>query len=145
MNDVVKITNLLYRYNELIDEGNLSGALELFKYASFKVLHDVNLQNADQVLANLEKIIVMYPDGTPKTKYVITNPIIEIDDEKGTAVCRSHYTVYQATPDIPLQVIAGGRYHDWLERINNNWRFTYRDYTLIDMVGNIHGHIHDLR
>jgi 3-phenylpropionate/cinnamic acid dioxygenase small subunit len=83
----------------------------------------------------------IYACGTPRTKHVITNPIIEIDEDAGTATCRSYYTVLQATDDLPLQVIAAGRYHDTFERVNGAWRFKYRDYSLLDLKGNLSGHL----
>ena len=42
-------------------------------------------------------------DGTPKTKHVTTNAIIEVDDDAGTATSRANYAVTQATDELPLQ------------------------------------------
>ena len=53
-----------------------------------------------------------YPDGTPRTKHVTTNLIVEVDDDAGTATGRSYFTVLQAVPGLPLQPIVAGRYHD---------------------------------
>ncbi|OOK64499.1 snoaL-like domain protein [Mycobacterium kansasii] len=82
----------------------------------------------------------MYPDGTPRTKHVVTNPIIEIDGIPTRSV-RSYYTVLQQTEDFPLQAIVAGRYHDCFECVEGTWRFSYRDLTLIDMVGDISHHL----
>jgi 3-phenylpropionate/cinnamic acid dioxygenase small subunit len=84
---------------------------------------------------------VLHPDGTPRTKHVTTNPIIEIDEDEGTASCRSYYTVLQQTDETPLQTIVTGRYHDRFERVDAQWRFSYRDLTLIDMVGDVSRHL----
>jgi hypothetical protein len=72
---------------------------------------------------------------------VTTNPIIDVDDNAGTATCRSYYTVLQQTEDLPLQTIVAGRYHDGFERVDGRWRFSYRDLTLIDMVGDVSRHL----
>ena len=61
-----------------------------------------------------KSLIVLHPDGTPRTKHVTTNPIIEVDDAE-TASCRSYYTVLQQTDELPLQTIVTGRYHDRFE------------------------------
>lgn len=85
--------------------------------------------------------MTIYPCGTPRTKHVVTNPIIEIDEKANEATSRSYYTVLQATEGIPLQVIAAGRYHDRFTRIDGRWYFTYRDYTLLDLRGKLSGHL----
>ncbi len=141
MNSAVKIANLLYRYAELIDSGDLAAAADLFTHARIKIGQSGELQDSQGVLAVWRSYIKIYPCGTPRTKHVITNPIIEIDEDAGTASCRSYYTVLQATDDLPLQVVAAGRYHDTFERVNGVWRFKYRDYSLLDLKGNLSGHL----
>ena len=84
---------------------------------------------------------MLHPDGTPRTKHVTTNPIIEVDEDAGTASCRSYYTVLQQTDEFPLQTIVTGRYHDRFECVEGRWRFSYRDLTLIDMVGDVSHHL----
>ena len=85
--------------------------------------------------------MVLYLDGTPRTKHVVTNPIIEVDEGVGTATCRSYYTVPQQTDDFPLQVIVAGRYHDQFQRVDGQWRYCFRDYPLIDLVGDLSHHL----
>ena len=58
----------------------------------------------------------LYPDGTPGTKHVTTNLIIEIDDQATGAAARSYFTVLQAVPGLPLQPILAGRYRDRFQR-----------------------------
>jgi 3-phenylpropionate/cinnamic acid dioxygenase small subunit len=137
----VEIGNLLYRYAELIDSGDLAGAAVLFKHAKIRMAQSEEPQDNEGVLAVWRKYIKIYPCGTPRTKHVITNPIIEIDEAAGTATCRSYYTVLQATDDLPLQVVAAGRYHDAFERVDGAWRYSYRDYSLLDLKGNLSGHL----
>jgi hypothetical protein len=45
-------------------------------------------------------MLIVYDDGTPRTKHVITNMIIEADDAAGTAAARSYFTVLQAVPGV---------------------------------------------
>ena len=96
------------------------------------------LQNHEAMLSLLKQVIVIYPDGTPKTKHVLSNPMINFDGT--TATSRSYYTVFQMTENIPLQVIATGRYLDKFELVDGNWRFSYRE-SCSDMLGNISGHL----
>jgi 3-phenylpropionate/cinnamic acid dioxygenase small subunit len=137
-----QIANLLYRYAECIDTGDLAGAAALFEHARIKVGPGDTI-DAAALLAIWKSLIVMY-DGTPRTKHVTTNPIIEVDEDAGTATCRSYYTVLQQTEGRPLQTIVAGRYHDGFERVGGGegrWRFCYRDLTLIDLVGDISRHL----
>jgi hypothetical protein len=119
MNEI-EIVNLLSRYCEFIDSGDLLSASLLFEHAKLKMITSPELQDYSAMLELLRQVIVIYPDGTPKTKHVLSNPIIQIDEASGTADSRSHYTVFQATESIPFQVIATGRYFDEFELINGN-------------------------
>jgi 3-phenylpropionate/cinnamic acid dioxygenase small subunit len=137
-----QITNLLYRYAECIDTGDLAGAAALFEHARIRIGGpDTDTIDAGRLLGIWRSLIVLHPDGTPRTKHVTTNPIIEIDEGAGTASCRSYYTVLQQTDELPLQTIVTGRYQDRFERVDGRWRFAYRDLTLIDMVGDVSRHL----
>ena len=85
--------------------------------------------------------VKIYPVGTRRTKHVVTNPTIVGDEPAVARPCRSYYTVLQATDSLPLQVIAAGRYHDNFERADGKWRFSYRDYTLFDLAGDLSDHL----
>jgi 3-phenylpropionate/cinnamic acid dioxygenase small subunit len=135
-----QITNLLYRYAECIDAGDLEGAAALFEHARIRIGGPDTI-DATQLLGIWKSLIVLHPDGTPRTKHVTTNPIVEVDEDAGTASCRSYYTVLQQTDDFPLQTIVTGRYHDRFERVDSKWRYSYRDLTLIDMVGDVGHHL----
>lgn len=135
-----RIANLLYRYAESIDAGDLAGAAALFEHARIKVGPEDTI-DAARLLAIWKSLIVLHADGTPRTKHVTTNPIIEVDEDTGTATCRSYYTVLQQTDELGLQAIVAGRYHDRFERVDGHWRFSYRDLTLIDMVGDVSRHL----
>ncbi|OBG23779.1 nuclear transport factor 2 family protein [Mycobacterium sp. 852002-51057_SCH5723018] len=135
-----QITNLLYRYAECIDAGDLAGAAALFEHARIRIGGEDTI-DASRLLGIWKSLILLHPDGTPRTKHVTTNPIVEIDEEAGTASCRSYYTVLQQADEFPLQTIVTGRYHDRFERVDGRWRFSYRDLTLIDMVGDVSRHL----
>ena len=140
--DVTAITNLLYRYAECMDGGDLAGAAALFRHA--RVKSGDELKDEAGLLALWRRVVKLYPCGTPRTKHVITNPILEIDEGAGSASCRSYYTVLQAAPGFPLQVVAAGRYHDEFERVDGNWRFSFRDYSLFDLPGDLGHHLNML-
>ena len=138
----VAICNLLYRYAEIMDSGDFAAAAELFRHARLVLdpTNDVSV-GAEGILRVWTDMVIRYPDGTPRTKHVTTNPIVDVDEEAGTATCRSSYTVFQQTDTLPLQPIIAGRYHDRFERVDGTWRFCARDYSLVDMVGDVSHHL----
>jgi 3-phenylpropionate/cinnamic acid dioxygenase small subunit len=138
MGDETQITNLLYRYAELMDAGDFVECAELFRHARIKLAGDTYV-DADGVRAIWENGVKRYPDGTLRTKHVTTNAIVEIDGD--TATSRSYYTVFQQTDTFPLQPIIAGRYHDRFEKVAGQWRWTERDYSLVDLVGDLSAHL----
>jgi hypothetical protein len=135
----LKIANLLYTYAERMDAGDLEGAAGMFAQARVKTGDSV--VDGSGLLALWKVNVKLFPCGTPRTKHVITNPIIEIDPSGTRATCRSYYTVLQATPNLQPQVIAAGRYHDVFVLADGEWRFDERDYSLLDLVGNVSEHL----
>ena len=143
MSHEIRILNLLYRYAELIDSGDLDGAARLFRHAKVTVLGRTGPTQVDEggLLSIWKRTIRLYDDGTPRTKHVITNPIVEVDVEGAVATCRSYYSVLQQVDDFPLQVVAAGRYLDDLELVDGVWRYSHRDYTLFDLQGDLSRHL----
>lgn len=135
----LSISNLLYRYAEAIDAGRLEEAAALFRHARIEAGGNGTL-DAQGLLALWRRLIILYPCGTPRTRHLISNPIIEIDEAAGTATARSCYTVFQATEQLPLQAIASGRYLDRFARIDGQWCFTAREYRL-DLTGDLSRHL----
>lgn len=132
------IANLVYRYAELIDSGNFDGAAALFAHARIRLGEDEI--GADEVLHVWRASVIIHDDGTPRTKHVITNPIIEVDEASGTGTCRTYYTVMQQVGRGPLEAVMCGRYHDAFQRIDGQWRFSFRDYSLHDLPGDMSRH-----
>ena len=141
MGAATEITNLLYRYAELIDAGALADAAQMFARARVSMRDGSVVEGAAPMLAQWRAYVRIYPCGTPRTRHVITNPIISVDSDAGSATCRSVYTVFQQTPDLPLQPIGSGRYHDSFVREDGVWRFATRDYGLLDYIGDVSKHL----
>jgi 3-phenylpropionate/cinnamic acid dioxygenase small subunit len=137
------ITNLLYRYGEAIDAGRFEElATGLFARCRFVVAPPpASAIDATAMVDLLCRTTIRYEDGTPHTKHVITNPIVELGEDQTTATCRSVYVVYQRTAMVPLQPIVAGRYHDRFCLVDGEWCFTERDYTLVDLVGDVRDHL----
>ena len=136
----VAITNLLYRYAELIDHGLIDElADELFGHAQFILAPDAPTIDGPAMGRLLKKLVIVHEDGTPMTRHVITNAIVHVDERAGTATCRSYYTVFQH-----LSPIVQGRYDDRFARIEGEWCFTQRDYSMMDITGDTSEHLRPL-
>jgi hypothetical protein len=145
VSDEEEITRLLYRYAEFIDSGNLAGAAELFAHARIKIAPgdrpDSESIDHHCLLELWRSRIIMYGDGTPRTKHVITNAIVEVDRAARRATSRSIYSVFQQTEGFALQLIVMGRYHDRFEHVSGGWRWSHRDYSLVDLLGDLSHHL----
>lgn len=123
----VQIANLLYRYAEFIDNGDYAGIGDLFAEATIETGEGVEYRGADEITKMYEQWTRRYPDnGTPHTRHVTTNPILEVDDDAGTATCRCYVMVFQSTDDLSLQPIITNRYHDRFRRVADVWQFEHR-------------------
>jgi 3-phenylpropionate/cinnamic acid dioxygenase small subunit len=137
-----EIENLLYRYAERIDAGDFAGVADLFAHAEIRVAgSDAVTRGRDAVQKLYETTTRRYEDdGTPKTKHVVTNAIIEVDEASSRATSRSCFTVMQQTPKLPLQPIITGRYRDVFERVDGAWRFASREMVL-EQFGDLSQHL----
>ena len=139
-----QIENLMYTYAERIDAGNLAGVADLFANGRIVASPDAPVETVvagrDEVLGMYQGSTRLYPCGTPRTKHVTTNAIIEVDDDAGTASARSYYTVFQQLDDFPLQPIITGRYHDTFHRVGGEWWFDQRT-MLVDQLGDLSRHL----
>ena len=133
------IAALLYTYAERLDAGDFAGVAALFAHSSYGAADGPRRQGTAEVHAALERLVKRH-DGIPRTKHVITNAIIDVDDAAGTATSRSYFTVFQATPALPLQPIIAGRYHDRFARADGTWRFGDRR-IFMDLVGDLREHL----
>ncbi|MDN4175526.1 nuclear transport factor 2 family protein [Nocardioides sp. SOB77] len=136
MDSARAIENLLYRYAELIDAGDLDGVAALFEHGSVMGQHGPAAVR--ELYAATTRI--HEPAGTPLTHHVVTNPIVEVDESAGTAGCRSRFTVLQATDALPLQPVAAGRYVDTFTRVDGRWWFASRTMHL-DLTGDLSQHL----
>lgn len=136
-----ELHNLLFRYAELIDLGDFEGLADLLDGTAVAAGDGpaVALARPD-LLAMFTTTTRRYPDGTPGTKHVTTNVILEIDEAAGTAAARSYFTVLQAVAGLALQPVVAGRYHDRFAREAGAWRFAERRFHL-DLVGDVSRHL----
>ncbi|MCW2546861.1 MAG: hypothetical protein JWN96_1321 [Mycobacterium sp.] len=133
------ITNLLSRYAELIDNGEFEAIGELFAHATVTADDQGTWTGAAEVTAMYNDFTRKHSDGTPRTKHVITNHIVQLDGPDAGR-CRSYFTVFMNTPTLPLQPIVAGRYADEFARIDGVWCYVRRRMT-VEFVGNVSEHL----
>lgn len=139
--DRAAITYLLYTYAERLDAGDLAGVAALFANATFRTDGMPQVVRGSAELLDVYNQTVALYDGSPCTKHVTTNLIIELGPEANTAHTRSYFTVFQARPpELPLQAIIAGRYHDRFARVGGAWQFADR-LIFIDLLGDLRFHL----
>ncbi|WP_042430927.1 nuclear transport factor 2 family protein [Streptacidiphilus anmyonensis] len=133
------IENLIARYAELVDDGDFTALGNLLGDATFTGSGEP-VRGGEAITKMFQHTVIVYADGTPRTQHVVTNVAVEVDEHNGRALARSYVTVLQSLPDLPLQPIAGGRYHDRFERRAGRWRFVERR-VVINLVGDVSRHL----
>ena len=117
--DYFAIQNLLYRYCDRLDRGDLDGMAKLFANADVYLPADPKpIRDPARIAALYRQYTRIYPDtGTPKTRHVTTNVMIEPEGETA-ARAQSYVIVFQATDSLQLQPVIGGRNYDRFERVD---------------------------
>ena len=138
--DKLAITELLYRYAELIDQGDFDGIGRLLARGSF-----AGVSGAEAIAKLFGATTRRYPKhgDTPRTRHLVLNPIIEISSEISgtrTAKSRSTFCVMQNTETVPLQPIVVGRYFDSFTCDDDGWYFTERKVD-VEMIGDVSAHL----
>ena len=120
-----EIENLIYRYAQLIDEGDLQATAQLLARAQFIGPEgEVHAEGAEAILGIYSAFTRIHADGTPLSHHITSNVMIEVEGDTGRS--QSYFTVLQATEDLPLQPVMAGRYIDSFARDEKGWHFTSR-------------------
>jgi hypothetical protein len=141
--DYFLIQNLVHSYPMLLDRGDFDGVGRLFAHAVVRsgggIMAD---RSAEQMAAAFRDWVIVYPDGTPRTRHYIANLIIT-PDGPDRAIATSYVMVFQETVAVPLQPVIGGDYRDTVARVDGAWRFVERIMGN-DLIGNLSGHGRDI-
>jgi 3-phenylpropionate/cinnamic acid dioxygenase small subunit len=138
MSDHEQIRNLLGVYCEVMDAGDWDGLGALFAHGALTDGDGNEVARGAQAVAALYGATVVLHDGSPRTRHLTTNPVIDVTGD--TATCRSSFAVLQQVGDGPLAPVAAGRYRDRFVRADGAWRFAERAFHL-DQVGDTSQHL----
>jgi ketosteroid isomerase-like protein len=136
------ITSLIYTYAERIDAGDFAGVAELFAYATLTFEGFSDAINGREAIERLyARSTRRYEDGTPKTKHVMTNVVVDVAEDGTTAASRSYFTVLQAVPgELALQPVIAGRYRHTYKMVDDHWRVATM-HVIIDLTGELGHHM----
>jgi ketosteroid isomerase-like protein len=136
------ITKLIYTYAERIDSGDFAGVGELLQHATltFEGFGDA-VAGREAIEGLYARTTRRYEDGTPRTKHIMTNVMVDVPDEGTTASSRSYFTVFQAVPGVlTLQPVIAGRYRHTYERVEGRWQVVTM-HIAIDLTGDLGQHL----
>ena len=130
-----QVTELLYRYAELIDAGDFDGVGALLGRGNF-----MGVAGPAAIAELFAATTRRFPEhgNRPRTRHLVLNPIVDIDADSARA--RSTFVVVQQTDTVALQPIVVGRYADTFARDEHGWYFTERTVD-VEMIGDISDHL----
>ncbi len=130
-----QVTELLYRYAELIDAGDFDGVGALLGRGNF-----MGVAGPAAIAKLFAATTRRFPEhgNRPRTRHLVLNPIVDIDADSARA--RSTFVVVQQTDTVALQPIVVGRYADTFARDEHGWYFTERTVD-VEMIGDISDHL----
>lgn len=137
------VARLVFRYAEYLDDGDLEGMATMFADATLRTHTPDGLMaftGSAEVLAAFTGSVRRYEAGTLGTKHVTTNLIVDESADGTAALARSYFTVLQARPGFPLQVVVAGRYRDTFELGEHGWHFSDR-LIRIELAGDLSHHL----
>jgi 3-phenylpropionate/cinnamic acid dioxygenase small subunit len=134
-----EIRTLLFTYAERMDAGDFEGVGALFSEAAYRSENGAAFRGARELCDVLSAVVILYA-GSPRTKHVTTNVIVETGATAKEATARSYFSVLQSLEDFPLQTVVAGRYADRFERKNGVWRFADRLVTM-ELFGDLSHHL----
>ncbi|MGW5385782.1 nuclear transport factor 2 family protein [Nocardia sp. NPDC003963] len=120
------IERLIHIYPYYLDAGRFDELGRLFEHADLYIGAELVARRDPMAVAALwRRYVRVYPSGTPRTRHVVSN--IMIDDEGADrASAYSCVMVLQQPPGLPLRPIIAGDYLDRFGKIDGRWWFTER-------------------
>jgi hypothetical protein len=141
LSDGDHVRNLLGRYCERLDRGDYDGVGALFAAGRLATDDGVVLATGAEEVAEFYRRGTKLHDGTPRTKHLIVDTVLEPSADGSAIVARSSYVVLQAVDGVvALQPIIAGRYVDSFERAGDGWSWLERQFT-VDLLGDLSQHL----
>jgi hypothetical protein len=135
MSDESEITALVHEYARRLDSGNLDGVAALFESAVWRSPGRDGALEGSVAIRRIYDGVHLYEDGTPRTKHLITNLTIDVDEPGENASSHCYVTVIQGiTPGDNIDIVLSAQYVDKFGKTDGSWHFLERV-----MVGDLTG------
>jgi ketosteroid isomerase-like protein len=138
--DAEAVRALVVAYAERLDAGDLDGVAALFEDAVVRPAHSGAVLVGRDAVRRMYDPVILYEDGTPRTKHVLANHEVAVDEAAGTATSQCVFTVLGTRADGGLGPLLAGRYEDRFARVDGRWRFVER-IIVPDLVGDLSTHM----
>jgi hypothetical protein len=121
-----EIAAIVHRYAELLDTGDVDGVVAMFARATWRsAATGTVLRTPDELRALYSSLVPA--DGPIRTRHLMHNLIVELDDGADDASARCSYTVLEGDdPGAPVRILLVGRYEDTYARDDAGWHLTDR-------------------
>ncbi|MGI6873383.1 nuclear transport factor 2 family protein [Amycolatopsis sp. 3B14] len=121
-----QIERLVHLYPYYLDDGRFTELGELFADADLYVGEDLVAQRDPAAVTALwQRFVRVHPNGTPRTRHIVSNLLVD-DDGPDRARAYSSVLVVQHAGTFPLQPVIAGDYLDRFAKVDGRWRFTER-------------------
>jgi uncharacterized protein (TIGR02246 family) len=134
------IRALVCAYAERLDAGDFDGVAELFTHGVFRSALGGEPRVGRDAVRTMYDPLVVYDDGTPRTRHVLGNIEVDVDEDGGVATARCTFVVMQGASVGSLDAVLAGRYHDRFTRVDGEWRYAERT-VFPDLVGDLGRHM----
>jgi uncharacterized protein (TIGR02246 family) len=122
--DQLEIRTLAARYSHAVDSGDGKAFAATFT--------EGGVLDAGQLVVEGHEALARFAEGLPRShrapRHVASNLVVEGDGSRATL--RAYVQMYALAGEPPVQqVVASGRYHDVLVKLDGRWVFERRVFT----------------
>ena len=118
------IEHLIFTYARSVDQADFAALGAMFEHATVSAnTSDDTARGGAAIAALWSGVNEVHPDGTLRTRHLVTNLDLDLDEAGDRASVDSYRMVFQQTERLPLQPNAGGRYRDTFVRVDGVWRY----------------------
>jgi hypothetical protein len=121
------IAAIVHGYAELLDRGDVEGVVAMFSRATWRSAATGTVLRTPEELRAVYAQLVPGDGSPPRTRHLMHNLIIDLDDGADEASARCSYTVLEGgEPGEPVRILVVGRYEDRYARDTDGWHLTDR-------------------
>jgi hypothetical protein len=141
LSDADQVRNLLGRYCERLDAGDVAGVGALFAHGRLTTEDGIVLATGAGEVADFYRRGTRLHEGSPRTKHLVVDTVLDPSPDGASIVARSSYVVLQAIDgQLALQPIIAGRYVDSFDRADDGWTWSERQFA-VDLTGDLSHHL----